>query len=53
MQAVLITCYKDKSNLIRLVKSFKDEMNVYIHIDLKSKEILFGDHFPIFLQLLI
>lgn len=43
MQAVLITCYKDKSNLIRLVKSFKDEMNVYIHIDLKSKEISESD----------
>lgn len=43
MQAILITCYTDKENLIKLVKSFRDEMNVYIHIDKKSKEIFEND----------
>ena len=27
------------TNLIQLIRSFQDEMNIYIHIDKKSKEI--------------
>lgn len=43
MQAVIITCYKDKENLIRLIKSFDDKVNIYIHIDKKSKDITLDD----------
>ena len=43
MQAILISCYTDKTNLIKLIKSFNDEMNVYVHIDSTSKEISEGD----------
>lgn len=39
MQAILITAYKNKKNLLKLVKSFNDEMNIYIHIDKKSEEL--------------
>ncbi|WP_298328189.1 beta-1,6-N-acetylglucosaminyltransferase [uncultured Dokdonia sp.] len=35
-QAILITAYKDFSQLRRLVQEFDDNFNIYIHIDKKS-----------------
>lgn len=43
MQAILILCYTDKTNLINLIKSFNDEMNVYVHINSTSKELFEED----------
>lgn len=43
MQAILILCYTDKTNLIKLIKSFNDEMNIYVHINSASKELFEGD----------
>ena len=43
MQAILITAYKNKNNLYNIIKSFRDEMNIYVHIDKKSEEINVDD----------
>lgn len=43
MQAILILCYTDKTNLIKLIKSFNDEMNIYVHINSTSKELFEED----------
>ena len=39
MQAIIITCYKDKDNLIRLIDSFGKRVNIYVHIDKSSEEL--------------
>lgn len=37
MQAILITAYKNQLQLERLIHSFDDRFNIYVHIDKKSK----------------
>lgn len=39
MQAVIITCYKDKKQLFNLINCFSKNTNFYIHIDKKSNLI--------------
>ena len=36
MQAVIITAYKSKSQLINLIRFFKPNFKIYIHLDKKS-----------------
>jgi len=39
MQAFLITAYKDKEQLVRLINKLKNMGKVFVHIDKKSKEL--------------
>ena len=39
MQGILITAYKDKTQLFNLINSFEDKFYVIVHIDAKTKNI--------------
>lgn len=39
MQAIIITAYKDKEQLIRLIRYFNDEARLFVHIDAKCRDI--------------
>lgn len=43
MHAFLITAYKDKEQLLRLINSVCNHANVYVHIDTKSTELVFEE----------